>query len=71
MRTCPQTFLIAWVVSLESKGMSFFLAILIWLIMGAVLVLGVTLAVKGTFWLVILGMLAFVFAVAKIGCLSH
>ena len=34
-------------------------------------VVGVALAVKGTFWLLAVGMLAFVLAIAKIGCLSH
>jgi len=53
------------------NAMNFFLAILIWLIMGAILVIGVALAVKGTFWLLIIGLLAFVFAIAKIACLSH
>jgi len=42
-----------------------------WLVMGAILVTGVVLAVKGTFWLLIVGMLAFVFAIAKIACLAH
>ncbi len=41
------------------------------MIMGAVLVTGVAMAVKGSFWLLILGLLAFVFAIAKIACLSH
>jgi hypothetical protein len=27
--------------------------------------------VKGTFWLVIAGMLLFILAVAKVGCLTH
>jgi hypothetical protein len=51
--------------------MSFFIAIFIWLLMGAILVTGVTLAVKGTFWLLIVGLVAFVFSIAKIACLHH
>ena len=51
--------------------MNFFLAIFIWLIMGAILVTAVALAVKGTFWLLIIGLLGFVLAIAKIACLSH
>jgi hypothetical protein len=51
--------------------MNFFLAILMWLIMGAILVTAIALAVHGTFWLFIIGLLGFVLAIAKIGCLSH
>lgn len=53
------------------RPMSFFLAILTWFIMGVILVTGVVFAVKGTFWLVIAGMLLFILAVAKVGCLTH
>jgi hypothetical protein len=51
--------------------MNFFLSILVWLIMGAILVTAVALAVHGTFWLLIIGMVGFVLAIAKIACLSH
>lgn len=51
--------------------MSVFLAFLAWIIMGAILVTAVVMAVHGSFWLLILGALSFIVAVAKIGCLSH
>jgi hypothetical protein len=51
--------------------MNVFLAILTWVVMGAVLTTGVVLATHGNFWLLILGGLGFIAAVAKIGCLSH
>ncbi|MGA2540591.1 MAG: hypothetical protein ABSG78_03395 [Verrucomicrobiota bacterium] len=43
----------------------------VWLVMALLLVAGVVLAVKGSFWLLALGLVGFVLAVAKIGCLSH
>lgn len=51
--------------------MNVFLAILVWLIMGAILTVGVVMAVHGSWWLLIFGALAFIVAVAKIGILSH
>jgi len=51
--------------------MKFLLAILVWLIMGAVIATGIILAFKGTVWLLILALFAFIIMVAKIGCLSH
>jgi len=51
--------------------MKFLLAILVWLIMGAVIATGIILAFKGTVWLLLLAVLAFIIMVAKIGCLSH
>jgi hypothetical protein len=51
--------------------MKFLLAMLVWLIMGAVIATGILMAVKGTIWLLILSLLCFVVLVAKIGCLSH
>ena len=51
--------------------MKILLLICIWLIMGLLLVTGVVMAAKGSFWLLALGLGGFVFAVAKIGCLSH
>jgi len=39
--------------------------------MGAILVTGVVLAVKGIFWLLITGLIGFVLAVVKYGILSH
>ncbi len=43
----------------------------VWLVMALLLIAGVVLAVKGSFWLLALGLVGFVLAVAKIGCLSH
>ena len=51
--------------------MKFLLAMLVWLIMGAVIGTGIILAFKGTVWLLLLALLAFIIMVAKIGCLSH
>lgn len=51
--------------------MKFLLAILVWLIMGAVIGAGILMAFKGSVWLLLLATLAFVVMVAKIGCLSH
>jgi hypothetical protein len=51
--------------------MNIFLAIIVYLIMALVLVAGVVLAVKGTFWLLILGLLGFVLGVTKISILHH
>jgi hypothetical protein len=51
--------------------MKFLLAILVWLIMGAVIATGILMAFKGTVWLLVLALLAFIIMVAKIGCLSH
>ncbi|HYV27276.1 MAG TPA: hypothetical protein VFA77_07065 [Candidatus Eisenbacteria bacterium] len=50
--------------------MKLFYAIAVWLGVGAVLALGILLAVKGHPWLLILGVIGFVAAVGKIGCLS-
>ena len=56
---------------IASGRMKFLLAILVWLIMGAVIASGIILAVKGTVWLLLLALLAFIIMVAKIGCLTH
>ena len=47
------------------------LAFLVWILMGVVLTAGCVLAVKGSFWLLGLGVLGFVVMVGKIGCLSY
>lgn len=39
--------------------------------MAAILVVGVVMAVKGSFWLLILGLIAFIFAVTKVAILPH
>jgi hypothetical protein len=51
--------------------MKLMLAFLVWGIMGAVLVTGILLAMKGSVWLLAIALLAFIALVAKIGCLSH
>ena len=51
--------------------MKLILAFLVWILMGAVLVVGMIKAVHGSYWLVIVGLLGFIGMVAKIGCLSH
>ena len=51
--------------------MNFVLAILAWLAIAAVLVLGIVWATKGALWLLILGLLAFLVAFGKWGCASQ
>jgi len=51
--------------------MSFYTAVGAWLIIAAILVLGVVLAVKGTAWVLVLGTLGFFFAFVKWGCSTH
>jgi len=51
--------------------MSFFVSLFVWFLMAAVLIVGVILAVKGSFWLLILGLLAFIAAITKIGIFGH
>ena len=51
--------------------MSFIAALLAWLVIGAILVLGIVMATKGVFWLLIVGLLAFVLAFSKWGCATH
>jgi hypothetical protein len=49
--------------------MKFFLAILAYLLIGAVLGWGILLAVKGNLWLLGFGFVAYVVAFGKLGCL--
>jgi hypothetical protein len=49
--------------------MKFFLAILAYLLIGAILGWGILLAMKGSFWVLIVGFLGYVVAFAKLGCL--
>jgi hypothetical protein len=51
--------------------MKLFLAFVVWILMAVVLAKGVLNAVHGSYWLLIVGALAFIGLVAKIGCLSH
>ena len=51
--------------------MKIFLILLVWFIMGAILITGVVMAVKGIFWMLIVGLIAFVAGVIKYGIFSH
>lgn len=51
--------------------MKLFLAFVVWIGMGAVLVKGLLMAVDHKFWLLAVGLVGFVALVGKIGCLSH
>jgi hypothetical protein len=49
--------------------MKFLMAILAYLLIGFVLGWGILLAVKGSFWLLIVSFLGYVIAFSRIGCL--
>ena len=49
--------------------MKFLMAVLAYLLIAVVLGCGILLAVKGSFWLLIVGFLAYVVAFSKLGCL--
>jgi hypothetical protein len=52
--------------------MKVYLAIFVYLVMAAILGAGVLVAViKGSFWLLILGLVAFILAITKISLLHH
>ena len=51
--------------------MKLILAFFVWFAMAEVLVTGLLMAMKGSFWILGLGLLGFILLVAKIGCLSH
>jgi len=51
--------------------MKFFLALLVWFGMAAILVKGVLMSVGGHSWLLVVGLIGFVLLVAKIACLAH
>ncbi len=51
--------------------MSLILAIVTYWIMAIILILGVVFAVKGSFWLLILGALGFIIILTKVGILPH
>ena len=54
------------------RYMKLFYAMATWVVMGAVIGLGIFLAVvKGSFWLLLASLAAFIFAVGKIGCAHH
>ncbi len=54
-------------------SMKLFSAVLVYLIIGLILGWGILLAVKGSLWLLIAGLVVYVVAFAKFGCLpkSH
>jgi hypothetical protein len=49
--------------------MKFVMAILAYLLIGAVLGAGILMSVKGNFWFLVIGFVAYVVAFGKIGCL--
>jgi hypothetical protein len=51
--------------------MKLFLAAVVYLLIAAVLTWGILLLMAGKPWLLIVALLAYVVAFAKIGCLSH
>ena len=51
------------------SGMKFLMAILAYLVIGAVLGWGILLTVKGSPWLLIISFIAYVVAFGKLGCL--
>lgn len=51
--------------------MKFFLAILVYLLIGAVLSWGILLALAGKPWLLVGGLIAYLAALGKIGCAAH
>ncbi len=51
--------------------MKFLWALIIWLVMGAIITAGIVVATTGKPWLLLFGLLGFIFAVGKIGCATH
>lgn len=51
--------------------MSFYFALFVWLLIAALLTVGIVMATKGAFLVLALGTLAFVGAFIKWGCLTH
>ncbi len=51
--------------------MNFFSAVLAWLIIAAILVVGIVMATKGVLWLMIASLILFILAFAKWGCATH
>jgi hypothetical protein len=49
--------------------MKFLLAVIVYLVMGLILGLGILLAFKGNFWLLVVGSLAYSVLFSKYGCL--
>jgi len=53
------------------RRMSFWFALLLWAIIAAVLVAGVVMAAKGSFWLLGVGAFLFIASMTKEGILHH
>jgi hypothetical protein len=51
--------------------MKFYVSLIVWLLMGAVLGFGIVKAVHGVYWPLVVAFVAFIVSFAKIGCLSH
>lgn len=51
--------------------MSFYIALFVWLVIAALLAVGIVMATKGAFLVLALGMIAFIGAFIKWGCLTH
>ena len=51
--------------------MTFYIALLAWLLISAVLVTGLVMAVKGSVFLLLAGLLVFVIAFSVWGCATH
>jgi hypothetical protein len=51
--------------------MNFFGALFVWLVIAAILITGVVMATHGSFALLVVSLLGFVFAFSKWGCASH
>jgi hypothetical protein len=51
--------------------MNLLYAMAAWLLIGLVLGLGIFLLTKGSAWLLIISVIGFIVAVAKIGCKTH
>ena len=52
-------------------SMKLLCAFAVWIGMGVVLGVGILMAIKGSPWLLIAGLIGFVIAVGKIGCMPH
>ena len=52
-------------------AMKLLCAIAVWIGMGVILGAGILAAVKGSPWLLIAGLIGFIIAVGRIGCMSH
>jgi F0F1-type ATP synthase assembly protein I len=52
-------------------AMKLLCAFAVWIGMGVVLGAGILMAIKGSPWLLIAGLIGFIVAVGRIGCMSH